>query len=210
METLTEQLIKELNIEILEEVEGEPIKVFYGRASTKEQKLDRQLLNIKAHYIYIEKVSGRVKDRPELEKALTKVRKGDTLMIDSTSRLSRTLIDSLMLHKDLSERGIYLHNLSENTTTSPDPTSFQKAFTAIMATVDELAINTQSTAQRQGIEARIAQGLPFGRPKKIDDDQLKMLIEDKKNGVPMKELTEKYQVNRSTIFRAIKKQADLY
>ena len=63
----------------------------YARVSTQEQNLDRQLDNLKergCERIYQEKMTGTKANRPELEKMLETLRKGDTLVIDSFSRLS--------------------------------------------------------------------------------------------------------------------------
>lgn len=65
----------------------------YARISTKTQDLDRQLDALK-HYgvdlIFNEKMTGTKKDRPELIKLLDRITEGDTIEIESLSRLGRS------------------------------------------------------------------------------------------------------------------------
>ena len=70
------------------------IKVGYCRVSTKEQNLNRQIEALKAEgiderYVYADKKSGKDFDRPEYNKMLGTLRKGDTLVIMSLDRLGR-------------------------------------------------------------------------------------------------------------------------
>ena len=65
--------------------------IAYGRVSTKEQKLDRQLiafreLGIKPEHIFIEKQSGKDFNRPIYQKMKKILKKGDTLVINIKTR----------------------------------------------------------------------------------------------------------------------------
>ena len=58
------------------------MKIGYARVSTEDQNLDMQidaLKEAKCDHIYEEKISGKINDRPALDKALNFMRKGDTL-----------------------------------------------------------------------------------------------------------------------------------
>ena len=69
----------------------------YARVSTKTQRLARQIDNINAAYpevshIYTEKYTGTsVEGRTEWQKLFRFVDKGDTIVFDSVSRMSRHL-----------------------------------------------------------------------------------------------------------------------
>ena len=72
------------------------IKIGYARVSTGGQKLERQLDSLKAagcRRISAEKQSGRDTDRPELASCLECMAAGDTLVVPSLDRLSRSLQD---------------------------------------------------------------------------------------------------------------------
>ena len=91
----------------------------YARISTKKQKIERQIENIK-HYckkavIYQEAFTGKSKshDRPEFEKLLKRVKAGDTIIFDSVSRMSRNAEDGFTQYMELYEKGVELVFLKE-------------------------------------------------------------------------------------------------
>lgn len=91
----------------------------YVRVSTKQQKEERQIDNIKAVYpdavIVTDKFTGTKMDRPEWNKLDKKVTEGDTIVFDEVSRMSRDAEEGFEAYKDLYERGINLVFLKEST-----------------------------------------------------------------------------------------------
>lgn len=90
----------------------------YARVSTAKQKLQRQIDNIKQFnakaIIFTEKYTGRkIIGRQELEKLLKKVRKGDTIIFDSVSRMSRNAQEGIDLYFRLYDKGVNLIFLKE-------------------------------------------------------------------------------------------------
>ena len=69
--------------------------------------------------IFSEKISGANKDCPQLKAILDYVREGDTLYIESISRLGRSTKDLLSIIDTLTEKGVTLvSNTNSNTTQS--------------------------------------------------------------------------------------------
>lgn len=65
----------------------------YARVSTKEQNLDRQLDQLAAanvDRVFSDKISGAKESRPELDKMLSMLREGDTVIVCSYDRLARS------------------------------------------------------------------------------------------------------------------------
>lgn len=56
--------------------------------------------------VYIDRLSGKNTDRPELKKMMDYVRKGDTVIVESISRFARNTRDLLELIEKLSEKGV--------------------------------------------------------------------------------------------------------
>ena len=78
------------------------MKVGYIRVSTKDQNTARQevlMEELGVEKVYIEKVSGKDKNRPELKKMLDFIREGDTVIVESISRFARNTKDLLGLIK---------------------------------------------------------------------------------------------------------------
>ena len=71
----------------------------YARVSTEQQNLDRQLDALRKYgcdTIYNEKMTGTKRDRPELAKILDRMTEGDTVVIESLSRLGRSTKDRVV------------------------------------------------------------------------------------------------------------------
>ena len=89
----------------------------YTRVSTTHQKIARQVTNILAVYpkatIIREFYTGTTQNRPEWEKFITKVKKDDTIVFDSVSRMARNSTEGFQAYKMLYERGIHLVFLNE-------------------------------------------------------------------------------------------------
>lgn len=77
--------------------------------STAEQNTARQevlMEQLGVDKIYIDRMSGKSKDRPQLKDMLTFVRAGDTVIVESISRFARNTRDLLELVDALTEKGV--------------------------------------------------------------------------------------------------------
>ncbi len=95
------------------------MKIFgYCRVSTKTQSLERQFKNIKKEFgedviFFSENFTGTTTERPEWKKLKSIIRKGDAIVFDSVSRMSRNSEQGTDLYFELVERGIKLIFLKE-------------------------------------------------------------------------------------------------
>ena len=84
----------------------------YARVSTKEQKLERQIYNIKSVYpdavVITESFTGTTMYRPAWNKLKKTLREGDTVVFDEVSRMARTATEGFETYKELYERGVNL------------------------------------------------------------------------------------------------------
>ena len=89
----------------------------YCRISTARQNIERQERNIKEYdstaVIIKEEYTGTDMERPLFTKLLNTVRKGDTIIFDSVSRMSRTATGGFKMYKELYNMGIELVFLKE-------------------------------------------------------------------------------------------------
>ena len=89
----------------------------YVRVSTIEQNEARQLEALEKHDIekwFIEKVSGKDTNRPQLQAMLDYCREGDTIYIHDFSRLARSTKDLLEIVELLNDKGVHLVSNKEN------------------------------------------------------------------------------------------------
>jgi len=87
------------------------MKFGYARVSTEEQNLDRQLDILEKYGIdklFNEKITGTKKNRPELDRMLSEIKKGDIIVVESLSRLGRSTKNLIELMENFNEKGINL------------------------------------------------------------------------------------------------------
>jgi DNA invertase Pin-like site-specific DNA recombinase len=139
-------------------------RIGYARVSTGGQKLERQLDALRAagcRRIFAEKRSGRDTDQPELVACLDFMHPGDTLVVPSLDRLSRSLQDPIATVGDLRRRGIGFTSLHENLdTTTPGGRLVFHVFAALAEFIREQIV----AGTREGLAAARARGRVGGRP----------------------------------------------
>lgn len=150
---------------------------YYARVSSKEQNLDRQITAFKAlgaadREIITDKESGKNLDRQgyqALKNAM--LRSGDTLVIKSLDRLSRSKYD---IHNELQyfkENGIRLKVIDLPTTMVDLPAGQEWVFEMVnnilievLGTIAEQERETIKKRQAEGIAAAKLKGKKLGRP----------------------------------------------
>lgn len=88
----------------------------YARVSSQDQELARQIDALEKYgvdEIFTKKMTGTKANRPELNRLKDKVRPGDTVVIESLSRLGRSTKDLLSLIEDWDHQGVKLVSLKE-------------------------------------------------------------------------------------------------
>ena len=139
----------------------------YVRVSTEDQNLDRQEKLMEqqgVERVYSEKMSGKNTERKELKALLGFVREGDTIFVESISRLARSTKDLLNILSDLSTRKVdFISDKEKIDTTSPQGRFMLTVFSALA----ELERETLLQRQSEGIACAMAKGVRFGRPKLV-------------------------------------------
>jgi DNA invertase Pin-like site-specific DNA recombinase len=142
-------------------------KIGYARVSTRSQKDDSQIDELSGYgcdKIFTDKASGKLADRPELDKALAYLREGDVLVITRLSRAMRSLKHLLALADDLRERGIDLVVLRQHIDTTT-PTG--RLVFHVLGAIDEFQRELIIEGTREGLEAARARGRTGGRKPKL-------------------------------------------
>lgn len=173
----------------------------YARVSTEQQNLDRQLDMLQSYgvdFIYNEKMTGTKRDRPELTKLLDRVTEGDTVVIESLSRLGRSTKDLIELVDFFEKQGVHLVSLKEAIDTST-PTG--KLLFTLMSALAQFERDVIADRTREGLKAARARGRQGGRPK-IDQRKVKQavkLYEARQHS--LREIEELTGVKKATLYR---------
>ena len=175
----------------------------YARVSTAEQILDRQLDMLSKYgvdRIYSEKMTGTRRDRPELQKMLTDLDRGDTVVVESLSRLGRSTKNLIELMELFNDKGVNLVSLKENIDTTT-PTG--KLLFTLISAISQFERDCLAERTKEGLAAARARGRKGGRPKKsssIIEKAIKLYNSKEYSIAEIKELTG---VSRSTLYRYI-------
>lgn len=138
----------------------------YARVSTTIQNNDRQIDQLQAFpvdEIISEKMTGTKANRPELNRLKDKVREGDTVVVESWSRLGRSMKDLLDLVDWFTSRNIKLVSIKENFDTgTPQGRLMMKVFQSFAEFERDLIVQRVN----EGLKSARARGRIGGRPRK--------------------------------------------
>ena len=178
---------------------------YYVRVSTAEQKIDRQLIAFdEADIIYVDKMSGKNRERPQLQKMLENLQAGDEVVVKSLDRLSRSTKDMLEIVEIIKNKGATLKILDMKFDTSSVLGEF---FLTVLSAIAQLELKTIKERTMEGIALAKAEGKFKGRKKgaiKLKGDALNRFIYFCKLGMSKTKLAEEFGVPRCTIYRWIK------
>jgi DNA invertase Pin-like site-specific DNA recombinase len=145
----------------------------YARVGTEDQKLNLQLdalKNAKCDKIFKEKISA-AKERPELEKMIGLLTKGDRVVVWKLDRLGRSLRHLIDLVKGFEEKEVKFVSIQDNIDTTTAQGRFIFNLFASLAEFERDVIRERTHA---GLSAARARGRTGGRPKGLSlEAQLK-------------------------------------
>ncbi|MHB8313565.1 MAG: recombinase family protein [Candidatus Dormibacteria bacterium] len=188
------------------------MRIGYGRVSTTDQNLDAQrdaLLAAGCDQVLVDKASGKLARRPELDKALLVAREGDQLVVTKLDRLGRSLEHLIILSNDLQARGVDLVVIDQGIDTS---TAVGRMFFQILGAIAEFEHALMAERTRDGLAAARARGRTGGqRPKlsarqaRIAQDMCDQTGPDGRRAHTVAEIAAEFGVSRPTIYRHLQR-----
>lgn len=180
------------------------MKIGYIRVSTQEQNTIRQetlMHALEADEVYIDRMSGKSKERPELKRMLSFVRQGDTVIVESISRFARNTRDLLELVEQLSAKGVAFVSQKEAIDTTT-PTG--KFMLTVFGAVAELEREYILQRQREGIEIAKAQGKYKGRKPISAPDFDKVVARWRRGELTAVQAMKKLGMSKSSFYRHLR------
>ena len=179
------------------------MKIGYIRVSTQEQNTIRQEVLMKSlgvDEVYIDRMSGKNTNRPELQKMLEYVRKGDTVIVESISRFARNTRDLLELVERLTAKGVEFVSKKEAIDTTT-PTG--KFMLTVFGAVAELEREYILQRQREGIAIAKEQGKYKGR-KPIQTPEFEQIVAKWRSGtITAAEAMRMLHMSKTTFYRRV-------
>ena len=153
------------------------MKIGYIRISSNDQNIARQekiMEDIKIDELFIDKMSGSTKNRPELIKMLDFIRKGDTIIVESISRIARNTRHLLELIDVFKGKGVEFISIKENIDTNTPTGKFMLTVFGAVAELEREAIRLR---QREGIEIA-KKNMKYKGRKKIEHKNFEKVYRD--------------------------------
>jgi DNA invertase Pin-like site-specific DNA recombinase len=189
------------------------MRIGYGRVSTRDQRPEAQhdaLVAAGCDEVFIDKASGTLARRPELDRALLSAnRAGDQLVITKLDRLGRSLEHLIELSKQIQTRGVDLVVLDQGIDTS---TAVGRMFFQILGSIAEFEHALMSERTIDGLAAARARGRIGGQKPKLGPRQVQIAQqmyeetgEDGKRRYTVAQIAAEFGVTRPTIYRHLAK-----
>jgi len=176
----------------------------YARVSSVGQSLDVQLEKLNGFgcdRIYREKVSGTTANRLELKSCLDFVRDGDKLVITKLDRLARSTLHLTQIADKLTNQGVELVVIDQNIDTST-PTG--NLLFNMLASIAEFETEIRKERQLEGIAKAKSKGVKFGAKRKLNDDQISQMKQERVDGALIKDLMAKYNLSKDSVYRLMR------
>ena len=182
------------------------MKIGYVRVSTAEQNTARQEVIMEAlevDSVYIDRVSGKDARRPELQKMLSYLRPGDTVVVESISRFARNTKDLLELMETLEVKGAAFISQKEAIDTTTPSGKFMLTVFGAMAELERDYIRLR---QKEGIAIAKAEGKYKGR-KPIDkpENWEEVYSSWKRKEITAVEAQNRLGITHATFYRLVKR-----
>ncbi len=167
----------------IDELSSQPTIYGYARVSTHGQAKDgnsleaqsQELTKAGAEEIFSDTYTGTKTDRPELDRLLSKMKDGDTLVVTKLDRIARNLLQGVDLIEQLNNRGIKVNVLNMGMI---DDTPTGRLIRNIMLSLAEWERDMIVQRTKEGKEiAKQKPGYREGRPKKYNRSQTRHALE---------------------------------
>ncbi len=182
------------------------MKIGYIRISTEEQNTARQevlMQELEVEQVFIDKMSGKNTNRPELKRMMSFVREGDVVIVESISRFARNTRDLLELIEQLNEKNVVFISKKEAIDTNT-PTG--KFMLTVFGAVAELEREYILQRQQEGIAIAKQQGKYLGRkPIELPDGYERVISLWRNGEITAVEAASKLGLKMRTFYRKFKK-----
>jgi len=178
--------------------------VGYVRVSSEAQNTARQTEALNAmnlDKVFIDKASGKDTDRPQLKAAFAHLREGDTFIIYSMDRLSRSLSDLITTVKSLTSQGVRVQFIKEALTFTNEESPMANLLLGLMGSLAEWERAVIKERQMAGIAIAKESGVYKGRKKALTDKEVEEARSLAASGVKKSHIAERFSISRQTLYK---------
>lgn len=183
------------------------MKIGYARVSTQDQNLELQttaLENFGCEKIFKEKKSA-IKERPELEKLIQHIRKGDKVVVWKLDRLGRSLRHLINTISQFEEMGVEFVSMNDNIDTS---TAQGRLMFNLFASFAEFERELISERTKAGLAHARANGRKGGRKPGLSKESKQkawnaLYMLENKPEMSVQDIQKELKISKGTYYRYI-------
>lgn len=187
---------------------GKVTRIGYARVSSKDQNIDRQLVALEdVSKVFLDKLSGRDTDRPQLQAMLEYLREGDVVVVTELDRLSRKNKDLTEIMNQIQQKGATLDILNLPTMNGIEDENLRRLINHLIIELYKY----QAESDRERIKERQKQGIALAKEKgrytgrkplfEKDSERLQWAFDHYMNGATDKKVAELTGISRETFRR---------
>jgi DNA invertase Pin-like site-specific DNA recombinase len=179
------------------------MKIGYARLPDASQNSQIQVDELKKFgcKTIFQDIQSECGSRPELEKMMVSLHKGDIVVVGKLDRIGKSLDDLISLFDSFRSKEIEFVSLHDHIDTTEDKGSFFKT----MVSLSEFESKTRSDRIKAGLSAARIHGRKGGRPKGLSEQSLKIAREAEafyRNGnMPVTEIAGELGIGKTTLYR---------
>jgi len=182
----------------------EGLRIGYARVSTEDQSLDAQIDALKhcSDICFQEKMSA-TKERPELQKALNRLKAGDTLVVVKLDRLGRSVKDLISIVEKIKAKGAHFKSLDGIDTSNSYGTFVFHIFSALA----EMELSLIRERTKAGLEAAKKRGRNAGRPKGVSMEGKRQAFVVKalyENKTSIEDICKQVGISKATVYKYLR------
>jgi DNA invertase Pin-like site-specific DNA recombinase len=185
--------------------QGKTMEFCYKRVSTIDQNLDRQLPGVAYDREYLEKVSGKDMNRPQLQALLQNVREGDRVHVHELSRLGRSVKDLLDIVEQIVQSGAAIIFHKEGLEFGGGKKSpFQSLMLNLLSSIAQFERDLLLDRQREGIQIAKVNGKYKGKKSKFSEEDIQLIQRSFGKAKNKAELAKKWGISRGYLYQLAK------
>ena len=176
-------------------------RVGYIRVSSFDQNPERQLEGIPLDKKFIDKASGKDKNRPAFIELMNYIREDDLVIVHSMDRLARNLDDLRQIVQNLTAKKVQIQFIKENLTFTGEDSPISQLLLSVMGAFAEFELSLIKERQKEGIAIAKIKGAYKGRSKSLTAEQVVQAQEKVGQGIPKALVARNMGVSRWTLYK---------
>lgn len=154
--------------------------------------------------VYEEKISGKTRKRPQLEKLLSELESGDNLIVTDLTRLARSVRDLLAIGEEITDKNANLISLKENIDLE---TSTGKLLFTVIGAIGQFERDVLSDRTKEALKAKKQKGIKLGRPTSLDESIIEQSISEyMSTNKSMLVVSKEFGISNATLCKELKKR----